>query len=198
MDINVAQAFASFVFGAAGVGVGAFLVPYLNTKGTNVATHEDISKLVDQVAAVTKTTKEIEAKISNEVWDRQKQWEFKKEAVFDVLKALGSLHSAVSELHSAYKSIPLETTVDAQLRLEAYEKYKDIYNEFTRASVVAGVVCGKNVSERLSELEVVASHMARYAAMDNVTASKAKVEEFTEGVLRIQMALRLDLGIGPP
>jgi hypothetical protein len=92
---------------------------------------------------VTKTTKEIEAKISNEVWDRQKHWEFKKEAVFDVLKALGSLHSAVSELHSAYKSIPQETTVDAQLRLEAYEKYKDIYNEFTRASVVAGVVCGR-------------------------------------------------------
>jgi hypothetical protein len=30
---------------------------------------------VDQVEAVTTATKQIEARISNEVWDRQKRWE---------------------------------------------------------------------------------------------------------------------------
>jgi hypothetical protein len=57
-----------------GVWFAAYFGSYFHKKGENFATHEDIDKLVDQVRAVTTTTKQIEAKISNEVWDRQKQW----------------------------------------------------------------------------------------------------------------------------
>ncbi len=39
-------------------------------KGENRAMQEDIRKL-------TTATKEIEAKISNEMWDRQKRWELR-------------------------------------------------------------------------------------------------------------------------
>jgi hypothetical protein len=46
-------------------GVGAYFGGYLKKKGVNLATHEDIDKVLDQVRAVTTTTKEIEAKISN-------------------------------------------------------------------------------------------------------------------------------------
>jgi hypothetical protein len=51
-------------------GFIGFMAAYLKKKGENLATHEDITKLVDQVRAVTTATKEIEAKISTEVWDR--------------------------------------------------------------------------------------------------------------------------------
>jgi hypothetical protein len=51
------------------------LAPRVNPKGKNLATYEDIDKLVDLVEAVTTATKQIEARISNEVWDRQKRWE---------------------------------------------------------------------------------------------------------------------------
>jgi len=44
-------------------GIGAYLGAYLKKKGENLATHEDIGKLLDQVRAVTTITKEIEAKI---------------------------------------------------------------------------------------------------------------------------------------
>jgi len=47
-------------------GIGAYLGAYLKKKGENLATHEDIGKLLDQVRAVTTITKEIEAKISDE------------------------------------------------------------------------------------------------------------------------------------
>jgi hypothetical protein len=46
--------------------VGSFLASYFKKKGENLATHEDIALLVDQVRAVTAATKEIEAKISND------------------------------------------------------------------------------------------------------------------------------------
>ena len=49
-----------------GAFVGSYLGSYLKKKGENLATHEDLDKLVVQVRAVTTTTKEIEAKISTD------------------------------------------------------------------------------------------------------------------------------------
>jgi len=72
----------------AGGWAGAYFGGYLTKKGENLATHEDIDKLVDQVRAVKQTTREIEAKISDEVWDRQKRWELKREVLFEATRAL--------------------------------------------------------------------------------------------------------------
>ena len=58
--------------------IGGFWKSYMAKKGENLATHEDIDKLVEQVSAVTKATKDIEAKISSEVWDRQRRWDLKR------------------------------------------------------------------------------------------------------------------------
>ena len=54
-------------------GLGAFFGAHLSKKGKNAAIHEDIGKLVQQMAAVTQTTKEIEARISNDMWERQRR-----------------------------------------------------------------------------------------------------------------------------
>jgi len=56
-----------------GSWLGTYIGSYLKKKGENLATHEDIDKLVDQVAAVTTTTKEIESKISNAMWRRERK-----------------------------------------------------------------------------------------------------------------------------
>ena len=68
-----------FAIGTLIGGLIGFVNTYMNKKGENLATHEDIDKLVDQVRAVTQTAKEIETKISSDLWDRQKQWELKRD-----------------------------------------------------------------------------------------------------------------------
>jgi hypothetical protein len=85
-------------------GVGAYLGSYLRKKGENLATHEDIDKLVEQVSAVTKATKEIETKISSDVWDRQKQWELKREILFDATKRLSEIENKLLSLHTFWRS----------------------------------------------------------------------------------------------
>jgi len=54
-------------------GIAAYLGSYLKKKGENLATHEDLDKLIKQVSAVTTTTKQIEAKISNDMWRRERK-----------------------------------------------------------------------------------------------------------------------------
>jgi|SRR6266851_2457929 len=67
--LDVAQYLTLIVLPA----VGAFFGSYLKKKGENLATHEDVDKLVAQMSAVTAATKQIEAKITraSRVYERQ-------------------------------------------------------------------------------------------------------------------------------
>src|SRR5579871_4289264 len=78
----------------------SFIPEYLKEKGKNLATHEDINKIVDQMTAVTQATKRIEANISDAVWDRQKRWELRREVLFDTTKAIAAMVNKLATFHS--------------------------------------------------------------------------------------------------
>ena len=88
----------------AGGFFGWFLKPYLGKKGQDLASHEDMDKVLDQVRAVAAKTKEIEAKISGEVWDRQKRWELKRDVLFEAVKKSAAVHQALTKVHAVYQS----------------------------------------------------------------------------------------------
>jgi hypothetical protein len=63
-----------------GVGGAAYLGAYLAAKGKNLARKEDLNGLVAEVRAVTITQKEIEARISGDLWERQWRLNQKRDA----------------------------------------------------------------------------------------------------------------------
>ena len=111
----------------------SFIPAYLNKKGENLATHEDINKLVDQVRVVTTTAKEIEAKISNDAWDRQKQWELKRDAILNVAKTISQIEEALvgieSTLQVEQRPTDLEFKNEILLRLQAWHKAAAEFDE---------------------------------------------------------------------
>lgn len=117
---------------------GAWFGAYFKKKGENFATHEDIDKLVDQVKAVTTATKQIEAKISDEVWDRQKRWEVKRDALIDGVKKLSALVDGDEEAR-AYVG-------------ERAKEWNDAAVEFETATTVVGLVCRERVSKEMQQL----------------------------------------------
>jgi hypothetical protein len=50
-----------WVFTTVFAGAGAYLGSYLKKKGENLATHEDLNKLIVELRATTEATKSIEA-----------------------------------------------------------------------------------------------------------------------------------------
>jgi hypothetical protein len=94
-------------------GFIGFLTEYLRKKGENLATHEDIALLVDQVRAVTTATKEIEAKISTEAWDRQKRWEMRRDVLFEATKRLAAVREALNSFDVTFAAARKSVSGDA-------------------------------------------------------------------------------------
>ena len=73
-----------------------FIGSYAAKKGENLATKQDIAQL-------TKIAEGIKAEISDKVWDRQKQWEMRRDVVFEMVRAHGELDGhAPNSLHSIH------------------------------------------------------------------------------------------------
>ena len=111
--------------------VGSYLAGYLKEKGENFATHEDIDKLVEQVQAVTQATKEIEAKISSDVWDRQKHWEMKRDVLFSAAKAFAATDDALLSFGSVFsrKQEP-DNEALSEARLQSSRRWLDACAKF--------------------------------------------------------------------
>jgi hypothetical protein len=61
---------------------------YAGEKGKNLARKEDLEAIVAEIRAVTMTQKEIEAKISGDMWDRQWRLDKKLDAYGRILRAI--------------------------------------------------------------------------------------------------------------
>jgi hypothetical protein len=144
------------VAGWAGVAIlllfwRSFIPEYLKEKGKNLATKEDLDDLVKQVQAVTTATKEIENKLSHDVWNRQKQWEMKREVLFDLTKSMTSASDALTEVYSFYDTERKRTgpmppaRQEKELRLGA--TFSDAASAFDNVTVLSGIVCGESLQK---------------------------------------------------
>jgi hypothetical protein len=167
--------YLSILVTAVVAGGGAYFGSYLKKKGENLATHEDVDKLVDQVAVVTETTKQIEAKISNDVWERQRKWEMKRDALFEALKDIGSmetcLHKYIATYEEARKAPSEHQLVWGDRKLEAIELSDKCKASFTRTLILATLVCSEEVKDKFGTVNLVILRMFDLANNGNAQAA---------------------------
>src|SRR5579863_7033069 len=90
MEHFVVIAFYSILAFVVGLFTWAFLPSFMREKGKSLATKEDIQELARQTGIITKTAKEIEARLSVNVWSNQQRWDMQKTALLDSLKDLAT------------------------------------------------------------------------------------------------------------
>ena len=160
--------------------VGSYLGAYLKKKGENLATHEDLGNLVKQMEAVTTTTKQIEARISNEVWDRQRRWELKRDAILDATKKMGMLSRVISENAAAYLGTS-QTAESRRLQVKAAEEWTDAMVAFNTATSVVALICGDAVAQTLRALAVYCSE-----TVTRLYDGQLDMDTFGQNVGRVQ------------
>jgi hypothetical protein len=183
-------------------GGGAYLGSYLKKKGENLATHEDIDKLVKQVSVITEATKKIEAKISNEAWDRQKRWELKREVLFDVTKTLGPVNAALASLYAACEteisSIKSGGPERFDLRLKAGDEWNIAADRLNEVTFLAALVCGEDLRRALLDLRFFAVEAAQEAMRQREVAPTLSTKELVAKLGVVTAATRKELEIDNP
>jgi len=196
MIVNVAY----LVLTALVAGVGGYFGAYWKQKGKNLATHEDIDKLVDQVAAVTQTTKEIEAKISNEMWDRQKRWELKRDVLFQATKRLADAEDALLSIDSV---LQVETRENKdgdlnwpQVKHERLVKWSNASSALDETKLFVGMVCDGETYEAFAEFNQLMGAVAVGITKDDANIYLKSRNEVLRKLLRVQETMRRELKIG--
>jgi hypothetical protein len=178
---------------------GAYLGSYLKKKGENLATHEDVDKLVKQVAVVTETIKEIEAKISNDVWDRQRKWEMKRDALSEAGKDLGSMEDClitfIVTVRSALQAPPEESKIWDQRIEEAVQLYNKCGASFSRSMPLATLVCGDEVRDKVGSVKHLIVSMFNLASDGKTQEASNMWAKYMDKLYELKVAIRNELSM---
>lgn len=178
-------------------GVGAYLGAYLNEKGKNFARREDIDKITAEVQAVTRTTEEIKADISGGLWDRQKQWEMKKEVLFEASKSVASIEERIVRVQAV-----LAAAKDRISQPDWMDKWHDaliewraVNSDFERTLGLVMVVCSFETNIEFQKLRSVAASMTRGLAEKDPNVYDERWGDLSEAAIRVRFAIRKELGV---
>jgi hypothetical protein len=179
-------------------GVGAYFGSYLKKKGENLATHEDIDRVVDSVRAVTTATKEIEAKISNDVWDRQKRWEVKRDVLFETTKKIAIAKNALASLYAHYKTEKESKEKGQPERLEERirvgREWNDAADGLEEATMLADLACGEEMKKVLAALTLFTRSLIIEITKGHPEAFQESVKEHVAKLDAISVAMRKEIG----
>jgi hypothetical protein len=193
MDVKIGTVVALFVSSCLSAGAGAFVGSYLKKKGENLATKEDLKNLVEQMSAVTKATKEIESKISGELWDRQKRWEVQKEAILESLKGLGAAEGLLGKMLYAFRTYPTTSDVDAAKREEAQNEFLTAIQSFWRSKLTTEIVCGQRISDQLDLLDNLMGRIRDRGRQRQFGEAWTLMEEINTGNRNLRSIIREEL-----
>jgi hypothetical protein len=182
--------------------IGSFLGGYLKKKGENLVTHEDVDKLVAEMEAVTQATKEIEARISNEVWERQKRWEVKREAIFEAMKNLATIDDEMMKLNTVFQAArqsgnPLEISWVKQ-KSEAANVWTQASATFERTKLMVLMVCGKEVQKEFGAVSLTIRAIVDGILRDNAEIYAKSLPKLLSEEANLSSAIRKELRIDEP
>lgn len=163
-----------------------YLGPYLKVKAANLATHEDIQKLVDQV----RETEIVKADISDRMWHRQAVWQYKREFYFETFKILSDMWTALADRATAEENSKTEKqkVFWAELKVTAAEAYVDNLKQFIHQMHMAKVIMSHESAEILETMY----HRFKETSSEE-QREKAKV--VVDAIEALQRTGKRDLGL---
>jgi hypothetical protein len=179
--------------------VGSYLGSYLKKKGENRAIQEDIGKLVEQVSAVTQATKEIETKISSDLWDRQKRWELKREVLFEATKNLAEVEEALLVFNSVLQVERREQKEGqpgwAEAKHERIMRWSKASAAFDETRQFVRILCGKETVDFFEAFALLVSGVAAGISEKDYQIYRNSYAELIKKEMAVRAAVRKELGI---
>lgn len=184
--------------------LGAAFKPYLSgyskKKGENLATQEDIDEILRQLKTQTQATEEIKSEISGGLWDRQKQWEMKKEVLFEASKSIASVEEQLMRMQSVLSTAKdrIEQPEWMASWHEALVEWREDIATFERTEGLVTVVCSLETNVEFLKLRSVVGAIAGALAKRDLGVLEERWEDLTKAAYRVRFAIRKELGVPTP
>jgi hypothetical protein len=188
-----------FVLPVFGAAAGAYFGAYWKKKGENAAIHADINKLVDQISAVTTAAKQIEGKIADDYWSRQKRWELHREVVFEAIDHIANIQSrttrqtalaiAAQGITDSAKRQLIDREIEGVAR-EAVEGMPKLMSISYRISLVAG----QEVQSMIHHVHQLLLNAQPYVRDRNFNAAIQAGSEVENATREVLAAIRREMG----
>ncbi len=174
---------------------GIYFKSYFNKRGENLATKEDFRELKAQTAELRQTTKEIEVKIDDQVWNRQRQWELRRDVLFDTSRRLAQVDDALLSLNTV--SCDPATDGDPawlEAKIERQHNWTKASTALSESQFFVGVVCEKETIDAIDAFVGISNKIAAELTKNrNVYSDRAL--ELTKKLYAARHAIRKELGI---
>lgn len=176
-------------------GIGSYIGSYLKKKGENLATHDDLDKLVAQMQATTEATKAIETRIDDQIWNKQRQWEMKRDVLLGLARTISDFEQAVMDIGAK-----IERHGNSVYEAERFNRALAAWNatsaKFEQDSFVAGLVISMETRLALMELKS-ALRGATNDVLKTQThdAYKAHHKNVVFELEKIKVIIRKELGV---
>jgi hypothetical protein len=123
---------------------------YAREKGKNFARREDLDVILSEVRAVTATQREIESKISGEMWERQWRLNQKRDVYARLIEGMGELQLTFGTLAWFVKS---EDSRHTEGPSQISDRTKTLLLELERSRAVARIFLSSEAVKVIDEFE---------------------------------------------
>lgn len=192
-------AIVAFLLNAALVGAGIYLSSYLKKKAEHLATREQFKDLQRETAELTRTTKEIEAKISDDVWNRQRRWELKRDLLLEMAKKMSAAYDALTAVYATYKTIAKKTgeVLTEPTIARAIGKWALASTEFDTMVSQVALVCNPELTQALRDLRIHMGTTFQSTTTKDPEEHHKATSEYLAKKGAIDAMIRKELGIDP-
>jgi hypothetical protein len=133
--------------------------------------------------ATTEATKSIEARISGEVWDRQQQWELKRDTLLETVRSVATFKNAnfgvIAAFTAARRGEQTDPNLWAAKKTEVVDVWQKAQERFESAPLMTALLGDERINDALANLGV--SLRQSYSAI----TKNAPEERFTEAMNRV-------------
>jgi hypothetical protein len=164
-------------------GMGAYFGSYLREKGKNLATKEDVDRIV-------RKTEDIKAEITGDLWERQNRSMFKRDVYVRLLENLGIATMALDRLWDAETVFSgLESETRKKWLAGQRDKLSTALEEIHRTTGVAAVILNPDSVAALANLQNALAEVHE-SYFDYIDEQLAAVKD---AYVRIREAAKTDL-----
>ena len=161
-----------FVFGL----FGGFLASYMNEKGKNLATRDDVER-------ITKLQEEIRSEISGKMWSRQKNWELKKEVLLDAVSELSGLQSSAARLVASRAALAVTgewALSSSPMWIKVSDEFIEVSSRFKTVRLKIEIACSETAATSFRNLDL---------NLDSALSDLQDTAKMVKGVADFQKAI---------